>query len=319
VLLETILTVTIGTADVGATQRAYSHWLDYETVERGSIPAELAGAWGAPRMTGREFVLMRPASAENIYLRFVQVDRPPGYEPMKTFGWNAVEMLVQDPDRLERKLSAGDSPFRIVGRPRPLGPGSPIRAMQVVGPASEVLYLTRLPADADSPRSAARTEVDRPFIIILGGPRLEDIREFYSRAFGLPVTQPARARMTVLNRAHGLDIETTHPLSIARISPKYALELDGYPQTASARPVADGEIPFAASMVGFEVGSLDTLSLPLKAPARVIHGAPYAGRRVAVVQGPAGELLELVESGHACQAAAADRAERKDPSAVTCR
>lgn len=320
-LLETILTVTIGTADVDATERAYSQWLDYVTVERGSIPEDLAGAWGASRMTGHEFVLMQPASAENIYLRFVQVDRPSGYEPMKTFGWNAVELMVQDPDRLERRLDTAKSPFRIVGRPRPLGPGSPIRAMQVVGPASEVLYLTRLPSEAGSQSSTARTAVDRPFIIILGGPRLEDIREFYSGAFGLPVTQPGRARMTVLNRAHGLNIETTHPLSIARISPRYALELDGYPKTAAPRPVADGEIPFAVSMVGFEVGSLEGLALPQKAPARVIQGAPYAGRRVAVVRGAAGELIELIESdaARACPPASSSQADRKDASAAACR
>lgn len=294
-LLETILIVTVGTADLGLTEKAYSDSLAYSTVERGAVPAALAETWGAPKMAGRSFVLMQPSSKENIYLRFVEVTKPASYAPMKTFGWNAIEILVQDPDELERKFIADKSLFEVIGRPRPLGPNSPIRAMQVVGPASEVLYLTRIPPDPKQERHTAQTPVDRPFIIILGGPQIEDLRRFYADAFGLPVSEPTKARMTVLNKTHGLDIETTHPLAIARISPKYSLELDGYPATAVPRPVVDGELPYAVAMLSFEVASLDAVSQPLLAPPRAVEGAPYQGRRVGVVRGAAGELLELIE------------------------
>ena len=103
--------------------------------------------------------------------------------------------------------------------------------------------------------------------------------------------------MTVLNKTHGLDIETTHPVSMARISPDYSLELDGYPETATARPVRKGELPPSIAMVSLEVPSLDRIPVPLDAPARRIGGAFYHDRRVGAMTGPAGERLELIETG----------------------
>ena len=292
-LLSLILIVTVGPPDVNATQRAYSQWLDYTVESRGEVSDDLAAVWNAPKMAGRDYVLMQPQSKEQIYLRFVQVDALDGYVPMKTFGWNAIELLVQDPDALAEKFAKADSPFKIVGPPRPLGPGSPIRAMQVIGPGNETLYLSRVPPDFRG--GPAKTPVDRPFILIVGGPKQQDIRDFYKNVLGLDSSDPVMARMTVLNKAHGLDVETTHPLSVARLSQKYAIEIDGYPSTAIEREVRPGEIPAAISMTTIEIKSLDELKAPLLAPARKIADKPYAGRRAAVVRGGAGELIEFVE------------------------
>jgi catechol 2,3-dioxygenase-like lactoylglutathione lyase family enzyme len=295
-VLKLILIITLGVPDVSVTEQAYTQWLSYEVAERGAVGRDLAGAWNAPRMAGHKYSLLKPQSKANIYLRFVQVNAVDGYVPMKTFGWNAIEMLVQDPDLLAEKLGQPGSPFQIVGVPRSLGPNSPIRAMQVVGPAKEVLYLTRIPPGSSNGMGSATTPVDRPFIMIVGGPDLEQMRSFYAQKLGLNVSGSATARMTVLNKAHGLDIETTHPLSMARVSPQYSLEIDGYPPSATARPVRRGELPPAVAMVGFEVDSLDHADLPLLARPRIIKASPYLGRRIAVTRGAGGELIELIEA-----------------------
>lgn len=292
-MLKLILIITLGVPDVAAMEHAYSQWLGYTTSAHGKVGQELAAAWAAPAMAGRDYVLMQPESKENVYLRFVQVAPAPGYVPMKTFGWNAIEMLVQDPDALAVRLAKPGSPFQIVGPPRALGPDSPIRAMQVVGPAKEVLYLTRIPPEGDG-RAGARTFVDRPFILIVGGPELETVRAFYGR-LGATLSPPAQARMTVLNKAHGFDVETTHPLAMARLSPRFAIEMDGYPRTATVRPVRSGELPPAIASVSFEVDALEQIDAPLLAPPRAIASPPYGGRRVAMIRGAAGELIELVE------------------------
>lgn len=293
-MLKLILIITLGSPDVAAIEQAYERSLSYSVVERGHVAKDLATVWNAPRMAGRPYALMKPASDANVYLRFVQVDAPEDYVPMKSFGWNAIEILVQDPDALAERFKTPDSPFRIVGVPRPLGPNSPIRAMQVVGPANEVLYLTRIPPG--SGRHAAQTFVDRPFIMIVGGPDFAAMRKFYGDTFGLAVSPASKARMTVLNQAHGFDIETTHPLSMARLSPEYSIEIDGYPKTATARSTRPGELPPAVATVGFEVDSLDAWKVSLLAPARAVASAPYNGRRVGVVRGAADEFLELVET-----------------------
>ncbi|MFO7305433.1 MAG: hypothetical protein C0P74_007945 [Gammaproteobacteria bacterium] len=292
-LLSLILIVTVGAPDIEAMQRAYSEWLDYTVESRGHVSQELAEAWNAPKMAGRAFVLMQPKSKEPVYLRFVQVDALDGYVPMKTYGWNAIEILVQDPDGLAAKFERPGSPFKVVGPPRPLGPNSPIRAMQAVGPANEVLYLTRVPPDFRG--GPAKTPVDRPFIMIVGGPDQQAVRNFYKDLFGVETSDPVMARITVLNKAHGLDVETTHPISLARLSDRFSIEIDRYPPTATEREVRPGEIPSAISIVSVVVPSLDDLKVPTLTPARKITEKPYAGRRVAVIRGAAGELIELVE------------------------
>jgi hypothetical protein len=100
--------------------------------------------------------------------------------------------------------------------------------------------------------------------------------------------------MTVLNKAHGFDIETTHPLAMARLSDEYAIEIDGYPPSATQRSTRAGELAPAVASVTFEVESLEALKVPLVAPPRSIAALPYGGRRVGVVRGAAGELLEFV-------------------------
>lgn len=295
-LLKLILVITLTAPDLEAVEQAYTGELGYELVERGTVGPDLARAWDARAMAGRPSLLLRPASKEPIYLRFVEAERSEGYSAMKTHGWNAIEMLATDPDEAARRMRAAPSRFRIVGEPRPLGPNSPIRAMQVVGPAEEVLYLTRPGGDAAATLGTAQSFVDRPFIIILGGPNLPALQQFYARHFRIPVAAAGQARMTVLNKAHGLDIETTHPLAMARLSPRFALELDGYPDTATARPRRAGELPPGVALVGFEVDALDRFATMLVAPSQKVAQAPYNGRRVGVMRGPAGELIELVAS-----------------------
>lgn len=293
-MLQLILIITLGVPNPTLMERAYAHSLSYSVVAQGEISPELASVWDAPRMAHRKYVIMRPASRANIYLRFVQVAPARGYIPMKTVGWNAIESMVQDPDGLARRLDGKDSPFRIVGSPRPLWPGSPIRAMQVVGPAKEVLYLTRLPG-LSGQGTRATTYVDRPFVVVLGGTDLDAMRRFYGD-MGLSVGGGTmQARLTVLNKAFGFDPETKHPIGMARVSDQYSLELDQYPESASIRPTRPGELPPAIAMVSFEVSSLTQVKAPLLAPAKAISSLPYQGRRVGVIKGPSGELIELIQ------------------------
>jgi hypothetical protein len=295
-----IVIITMSAPNLDLIEQAYSGPLNYSVVDRGQVPEDLATVWDAPRMAGRDYLLMQPESKAPFYLRFVQVDAVDGYGPMKTFGWNATEILVQDPDGLAQKLREKDSLFQIVGEPRPLSATSNIRAMQVVGPAKEVLYLTRIPphspGDSGPAMASATTYVDRPFIVILGGPDINAIRSFYHDKFGFEVSEPGSARMTVLNKAHGYDIETVHPIAMARISKEFAIEIDGYPDAATTRPHRFGELPPSMSIVGFEVATYDGLESSMLAPAHAISVAPYEGREVAVLRGAAGERIELIKT-----------------------
>jgi hypothetical protein len=239
---------------------------------------------------------MQPASGEQTFLRLVQSPATPGYEVMKTHGWNANEILVEDPDALAQRFAAPGSPFRVIGPPRPLGTNPRVRAMQAIGPAGELNYFTRIPADGGSVfiKTPARAPVDRTFIVVLGGPSMAAMRAFYEGTLGIPVTDPMPARINVIQDAYGLPRDYVTPLAIVRFSTSFVIELDEYPAASRPRPQRDGDLPPGIALVTFLVGSLDAAALPWIATPATHEGMPYAGRRSAVVIGAAGERLEMV-------------------------
>jgi catechol 2,3-dioxygenase-like lactoylglutathione lyase family enzyme len=214
---------------------------------------------------------------------------------MKTQGWNANEILIQDVDALAAKLR--DSPFKIIGEPRPLSSGSKVRAMQVIGPAGELNYLTCIPPEGGSfIKTPARTFVDRSFIAVVGGTSMDALRAFYQDKLGLTVTATYSSAIDVLQHAWGLTPDTQTRMALAQISPGFLVELDEYPAAAPLRSQRDGDLPPGMAMVSFTVGSLNALKLPWRVKPVAHQQAPYNGRRAAMLLGPAGEWIELVEA-----------------------
>lgn len=290
-MLQSILAVTICAEDLPAVEAAYTQYLNYLVVERGMISAELAAYWQAPLMKGRAYLILQPESGAEVYLRFVQAAPVAGYAPLKTYGWNATEILVQDPDTLAERLA--NSPFKIVGPPRNLSSNDNIRAMQVIGPADELLYLTRVePGNAAFKLGSAATPVDHVFIVVCGTPDLESARRFYAKQSHLEVTPPIGVRMSVLSKAYEQDPETLHPLAVAELRVTGLIELDQYPPQATGRQQCEGELPPGLAMVSFSVESLSGLA----ATPLALAEAFYAGCRAVVLTGAAGELIELVEA-----------------------
>lgn len=293
-MLTAIVAVTMTVPDLAAVERAYGDYLGYRVVERGVVAAELADVWGAPALAGREFLLMQPESGAPVYLRVVRQDAVEGSAAMRTYGWNSNEILVEDTYAVHERLK--DSPFRIIGEPKGLSMNPEIIAMQALGPAEELVYLTRIPPGKSLFNlGSAQSFVDRTFIVVLGGPDMEAMRRFYAGRLGMPVTAAMDSKITVLAKAWGLPVEQDFKLAIVQFPASFLIELDEYPAAATPRPQRPGELPPGMSMVSFTVASLDGLDIELLAPPRPIAGAPYHGRRAAVARGAAGEYLELVE------------------------
>jgi catechol 2,3-dioxygenase-like lactoylglutathione lyase family enzyme len=293
-MLTVIIAVTMTVPDLAVVERAYGAYLGYRVVERGHVTTELASVWNTPALAGREYLLMQPESGEPVFLRVVRQEAVPGFAPMKTWGWNSNEILVQDTYAVHERLK--DSPFAIVGDPKGLSMNPEIIAMQAIGPAGELIYLTRIPEGKSLFNlGSAKSFVDRTFIVVLGGPDIAALRRFYGEVLGMPTTEPAPSTISVLAKAYGLPLDHQFPLGIVKFPENFLIELDEYPAQASARPQRPGELPPGMAMVSFGVASLDAVQGEFVAPPRVIDQAPYAGRRVAVIRGVAGELIELVE------------------------
>lgn len=294
-MLKYIATVTILVNQLSAVEAPYRDELGYQAVHRGAIPAAQAELWDTPAMAGRPFVILQPVSDRPVYLRLIEDPTAAVPEAATTFGWNAIEMLAQDPDALLRQFEG--TAFSVIGPPRNLGRAADApRAMQAIGPARELLFFTRVTETGlPIPMMPAATPVDRVFIMVVGGPSMPALQNFYGKGLGLPVGKPNAWQITVLSRALGLPMSTTYPLAVAPMPRDFLIELDEYPARAIPRPVAPGSLPPGPAMVTFGVDDLDDFSLTWRAPPTRIQEFPYNGQEAAVVLGPAGEWLELVE------------------------
>ncbi len=168
--------------------------------------------------------------------------------------------------------------------------------MQVAGPGGELLYLTQLPTEA-TPLGlrAARQRVDRPFIAILAGPSLDRMLDFYRTTFGNDTIPGVDTVIQIVNDSFGLPAGHRTPLGVVRLAPGFLLEVDQYPPTARGRPRRAGELPPGFAMVSLEVPAGSAPELSRRAPPSALFEAPYDGAHVSVVEGAAGEWIELIE------------------------
>jgi catechol 2,3-dioxygenase-like lactoylglutathione lyase family enzyme len=293
-MLGRITTVTITAPDLPAAADAYQRHLGYRVADDGALGRDVARAWGRPGLAGARTTVLEPASGLDTWVRFVQGPAYSQYQPFACVGWNAAELIVQDVDRLADALRTG--PFQVIGPPADLSFTDKIRAMQVTGPAREVLYLTQIKerlAAFDTPE--ASSFVDRPFIVILGGSSLDAMQDFYGEQFGVARAAPMPSVVSVLSAQYGLPRDHRHLIAALQVGGQCYIEADEMPAGAVARPCEPGQLPPAVSMVSFEVERLPELRSALGPPHRS-PGLPYAGRLAVACAGAAGELIELVEA-----------------------
>lgn len=275
---------------------AWEQFLGYAVVARGVLGPAVCSAWNTPAAVGQRYAVLAPASGQPSHIRFIETADPGGYGPPMTFGWNATELLVTDPDALANKLRG--SPFSVLGGPGDLypRPRAP-RAMQVAGPSGELIYFTRiLPGGSRYGLKGARSEVDRVFIVTVGGRSSDEMHEFYGGTLGHRIMDRMPFINTILADGCGVSPSTVFPTSIARIPGRsFLVEMDQYPPTVGPRPRRAGHLPRGMAMVSFIVGDLDKLPVATRTAPRAIDGGGYGGRRVGVIEGAAGEWLELIE------------------------
>ena len=296
-LLKDIEMVTHCVNDLAAEVAAWTTQLDYQIFDQGSLDTTLCTAWNTQTDLNLPYVILGPASGAAVYIRLIEAENRTGYWPPVTWGWNVTEILVEDPDALA--LQFENSPFQRTGGPGDLysSPKAP-RAIQTSGPAGTTLYFTRIqPGGSRYGLHGAKSRVDRVFNVIVGGPSMDALRDFYGNTLGQRVSDPIPFVMTMAAEATGAPPDTLFPIAVATIRPRNCIiELDEYPSTTAARPCGEGQLPGGISMVSFKVESLDACPAAFRTQPERIYSAPYNGRRVTVIEGPAGEWLELIET-----------------------
>jgi hypothetical protein len=296
--LKRIQMATLTTPDLKQLEAHYGEWIGYQVRERGLISEALARSWDAPEIAGQPYVLMSSDAAPEVFIRAIQAtSSTPDYRALTDHGWNAIEIIVDDPDGLRQKLDA--SPFRIIGEPAPLGAYPTIRAFQVVGPSGEVIYFTAETGDrSKSPLPLPNGDIGRIFIMVVAGGDIEALLDFYSSRFQLQRNPARQMRVGVVARAQQLPEDETIGLATARLAEHGNLiEFDGYnPARTGPRAKRKGDLPAGIVGTSFAVDSLDALDLEWITPPARYTGLAYPNEaRAATVRGPAGELIELIE------------------------
>ncbi|HEX7855702.1 MAG TPA: VOC family protein [Sphingobium sp.] len=281
--------------DVDAAVERYARWLDYGVVEEGSVPADLAEAWGAPASAGRRYAVMQPASGSPVFLRFIEGDAVPDYLPIRTYGWAAIEICVSDVEAVNERMIASDD-FEVIGKPKPLDGFPNVKPMQVRGPDKETVYLTEIRVDdPSSGLPKPKSLIDRPFILVLACPDLPKTAAWLKDVLALEVTDPVSIFYSMITLAFGLPAEEKHALVIAKWQGQTFLEADQYPDAATARPCNPGALPPGVSIVSMVHPEFAWLDGQWLSPPVVREGALYGGARVGVLKTPEGALLEVIE------------------------
>jgi hypothetical protein len=286
------LTGTLVTRDLKSTVAAYLDFLDATVFEESVISPNQATLWGKPSLAGIPIVTLQSDSGYP-WLRVIGIPEVVPARPFMELGWMALEVLVQDVDELALRLQ--DSPFEIFQPPANLDVSDDIRAMQVIGPAGEVLYLTQVSAPVppfDIPM--ARCPVDRLFIPVSACLRQDEGLAVFNK-LGATQSWCFDTRIPSVNKAWGFDMELKHPVATVQLAGKSMVELDQL-GTARMRPPSHGLFPAGIVMVSFVVDNLDTIRLQTISPARSLDGKLYAGQPVAACRGSGGELIELIQA-----------------------
>lgn len=284
--------VTVTTPDLDAALDDYRDRLGLCLVERGEIAPELAASWGTPATARSAFATLKPASGAPCLVRLVEQPVPQDFVPVRSYGWAAYELTVQDVFGWPAKLV--DSGFDIVGPPRAI-PGLPyFVAMQMTGRGREMIYLNEVACDtptSDLPRAAC--PVDHAFIVILATPDADATCAWYRDRLQLDIGGRYDIEYTMINKA--FDLPPTHLTTLAMMQKGRLpiVEVDSYPASATVRPGPADRLPAGNALVSLAVDDLDALDLPLIAPPLLIEG-----RRTATMRGPAGELIELIDLRH---------------------
>ena len=295
-LIARIRIATLATPKLEKTVAWYKRWLQYDVAETGQIDMALAESWGAPKTAGRKFALLAPNGTKDVFVRVVAIDDVPGYRAESTMGWNSIEIIVDDLEALSRRMKAGG--VEILREKAALGaPFASIEAMQIHGPAEEILNLSSETGDRQASNlPIPKSQVDRLFLISLAGPDLGALKDFYAGTFKMRTFPNFDGPMALAARAIGVPLDHVFPSTLVRAAQKgNTVEMHGYPPQAKIRPRPAGQLPPGVAIASFAVGSLDALKIKFITPPGTRSGVAYNGKRSGATLGPAGEIIELME------------------------
>lgn len=297
--MHLIRATTLTVENLRRSQIAYCKWLNYKTIERGDVTEDLAASWGAPNTAGQPYCVLQPTSKAPVYIRLIEQPIRKDYEPLKTYGWAAIEICNQDTLTVNARMEK--SPFEVIGPPQELDGMPAIFPMQVKGLDQEIVYLTEIRddmAEYDLPR--ANSLIDKLFILVIACSDMEKTGKWLEEHLLINKGRSIELVYSMINNAFDLPTDTKHVISTLKHERDVFLEIDAYPKGAKSRKSHNGMLPPCAAIGSFIHPQFEKLLAANKGqwitfPVRR-DGVIYKGKRAGTLRDPDGTLIEMIEA-----------------------
>lgn len=282
--------------------------LGFELRALGVLDPSLARVWGVtPSAHPRVAVLSAPGASRG----FIRLVEGPADDETGTFhkrGLFNAELLTRDVEALFSRLR-GSSHFRIVSELNTYdlsgaGGGAVSRSFATRGPGGAGFFFTQY-LKVPPPRTlpVCETLVGPMFNAAVSTERRPPVESFYEKVLGMGLRLAGRLTQPTVNRIIGLPDDWGFMMLVYKGGGDGLIEVDIHEHDVPADPpVPDDRLRPGNSMLTVETGDLDQiLGRAAEAgfrgtAAEAIAASPYDGLRAAVLRGPAGERIELVES-----------------------
>ena len=282
---------TLLTRDLTAVSHAYQKKLGYTLTHNYLVSDTLAQFWSAPRLAGNP-VHVLASSNDHSWLRIVEDKQAAPAKPLKAHGWMSLEVNVADTDALRERFN--DDTFKVIGEPAYLQVSDAIKAMQVIGPAGEVSYLTQVEREVppfELPMS--ETETGSLFIPVLCTPDRDASVAFYEQLNDADKALKFDTKITVLNHAWGYDIDHQFPVATLQLDGKCLFEIDEVPQ-AGGLVENPNSLPSGIALITSVSSKIDHLAEQFNLTPVTLKDPYYPAKRAVILKGPGGELLEVI-------------------------
>lgn len=284
-------TGTLVTADFERTVAAYVDSLGMQVISEDAVSPAQAAVWQAESLVGARQALLQSESGI-AWIRVLEDSRVSKAPAFRQLGWMSLEVVVADVDTLATELVESD--FECFRPPADLDVSDAIRAMQVIGPAGEVLYLTQVNGEVppfDIPMASCR--VDHLFIPVMCCHDRDASLAFY-QGFSDVKGFSFDTKITSVNAAYDYPLDRKHPVATVQLAGSTMIEIDQIDE-AVARPEPEQGLPAGIAMISYEIDDIANAPVQWLTPPQVLPQAPYNGRLVGCCRGAAGERVELIQ------------------------
>ena len=242
-------TVTILTHDLATSAAMYISAFGWQAKEPAyQLRAEEANRWQAKNLIGARVL---EVCGINGGIRFIESSTYENPLPLRTFGWSALEICVDDVHKyVAQAVKAGfkilNEAVSLSGTAKPL----PLIAAQLAGINGEVVYITQILSKVPNfELPDVSKESGSIFICVLGASDLEKSREVFESNFEVRRASDREVAIKVINRVYEKPLETLHRLSSLQLAGRNAIEIDQLPIEGKRRDVAPNYLAPGISVV----------------------------------------------------------------------